>query len=54
MVVIDKEVIGDGSEMGYSQPDIPIGLFVENKIRETIAKNGDATWMVSFKFLKRF
>lgn len=46
MVVIDKELIGEGSEKEFQYPNVPLGIFLENQIRENIERFGDSTWMV--------
>lgn len=52
MVIEDRELIGDGSGSEFSIPNIPLGIFFENKIQNNIADYGDTTWLVISEILR--
>ena len=47
MVIIDKELIGEGSENEFKYPNIPLGIYLEKEIQKNVAEYGDTTWMVT-------
>lgn len=47
MTIVDKELIGEGSEVELQIPNVPLGIFIENAIQENVQQHGDARWLVS-------
>ena len=51
MPIVDKELIGEGSSGEFEIPDVPLGVFIDESIRNNVAAHGKAKWLVSLTFL---
>lgn len=53
MTIIDREVIGEGSDIPYEIPNLPLGIYLDDVLQRNIAQHGDAKWLVNIlNFIK--
>lgn len=46
MALVNNELVGEESSIPYQGPNVPIGIFLEQRFQENITTYGDAKWLV--------
>ncbi len=51
MTIIEKEIVGTGVSTGLDIPNVPLGIFIEDIIKENVKEHGDANYLVAYLFI---